>query len=244
MPGNKNIYLTFLVACLLLISNASGVWAQSSSPNYKVEEVFFGVGGELDASSANYRARLAAGELAVGSTTSTNFLAQAGFNTTNVELLEVEVGGGEYSLGSLSSDSTSSGYTTFSVRNYLSSGYVVRIGGSTPSQKSGDEIDALTTPTASNAGVEQFGINLVSNSSPAVGADPLQVPDSSFSFGSPSADYGTADLFKFVDEDIIAQSSKSSGKTVYTLSFIANISTNTPAGQYGSSLFINVIPTF
>lgn len=60
-----------------------GVLAQSSSTNYKVEESFFGTGGELDASSTNYRAKQAAGETAVGNTASTNFQAQAGFNTTD-----------------------------------------------------------------------------------------------------------------------------------------------------------------
>jgi hypothetical protein len=97
---------------------------------------------------------------------------------------------------------------------------------------------------ASEPGVEQFGINLVDNSLPDVGADPVQVPDGTFSFGTAIAGYDTANLFKFLDDDAIAMSPKSSGQTNYTLSMIANIARETPAGQYGGRLNLQVIPTF
>jgi hypothetical protein len=240
----KLIYfsITQLTALILI---AGLVNAQSSSPNYKIEESYFGIGGELEATSPNYSSRQSVGESGVGNTTSNNFQTQAGFNTTDAELLEVEVSGGTFELGVLSSSTTSSDSTSFTVRNYLSSGYVVRLGGQGLSENSGGHtLSSLSSPTASTPGTEQFGVNLVANSSPSVGADPLQIPDNSFSFGSAETDYDTADQFKHAEDDIIASSASSSGETEYTLSFIANIATNTPAGDYGASLFVVVIPTF
>src|ERR1039457_1765329 len=86
----------------LLVWAATPVFAtsfQSSSTNYGVNEAFFGAGGSLDSSSSNYQAKLSAGELAVGSSTSNNYQMHAGFNTTDVPLLEFAVNGGTYSLG-------------------------------------------------------------------------------------------------------------------------------------------------
>jgi hypothetical protein len=240
----KLIYFSIIqLAAFLLL--AGMVSAQSSSTNYRIEESYFGIGGELEATSPNYSSRQSAGESGVGNTSSDNFQAQSGFNTTDVELLEVEVSGGTFDLGVLSTSSTNSDSTTFTVRNYLSSGYVVRLGGQGLSENSGGHtLNSLSSPTASTPGTEQFGVNLVANTSPSVGADPVQIPDSSFSFGTAETGYDTADQFKHVEDDIIASSASSSGETQYTLSFIANIATNTPAGDYGASMFVVVIPTF
>jgi hypothetical protein len=91
-------------------------------------------------------------------------------------------------------------------------------------------MDGSVSPTP---GVEQFGINLVSNTSPAsFGSDPVQLPDSSASFGQPSPGYNIPNTFKYNDGDIIAESSKSSGKTCFVVSYVVNVSSVTPAGTY------------
>jgi hypothetical protein len=72
--------------------------AQYTSPSYKVEQTFFGAGGELDASSASYQAKIAAGELGVDHAVSSNYQTYAGFNTTDRILLEVYVTGGVFDL--------------------------------------------------------------------------------------------------------------------------------------------------
>ena len=82
------------------------------------------------------------------------------------------------------------------------------------------------------------------NATPNVGADPVQVPDSSFSYGIPTSDYNTADSFKYQDGDIIAYSNSSSGQTNYTLSMIANMSNLTPGGIYTSDFSIIVVSVF
>lgn len=241
----KKILLIFAALCVLSTSVVNA--EEMNSPNYRVNESFFGTGGELDASSTNYRGRLSAGELVVGNTASGNYQSWVGFNTSDVELLEVAVAGTSTTFDDINPGISTVNFTsaTFAVRNYLSSGYVVRIGGSPPKASGSTEtIDALATPTASTNGQEQFGINLRANTNPTVGADPTQAPDSSFSFGAASVGYNQVNLFKYVENDIIAESLSSSGTTNYTISFILNTGVNTPAGLYGGSYFVNVIPTF
>ena len=242
---SRAIALLFSVA-LLTLSAGPLASAQSSSTNYQINEYNFGSGGELEASSSNYKARQSAGELVVGKAFSTSYQFQGGFNTTDIPLLEVAVDGGTFDLGNIDALSTRSVSTTFSVRNYLASGYTVALRGSPPSTGfgSGHSLTAMNSLAAPDPGTEQFGINLVENSLPDVGANPFQVPDNSFSFGSAVAGYDTPNMFKFVDGEIIALSTKSSGQTVYTMSIIANVSETTAAGEYTGNLNVIVTPTF
>jgi hypothetical protein len=240
---------------LLLVFMPVGItFAQYASPNYKVEETFFGAGGELDASSASYQAKVAAGELGIDHSVSSNYQVYSGFNTTDRILLEVYVNGGVFDFGQLSTTEAKAITTTFTVRNYLSSGYIVKIGGTPP--KNGSHalcsmgIDSGCLPTVSTPGTEQFGINLAANNLPVpngpgvFGANPTQVPDSTFGFGIANGDYGISNTFLYIQNSTIALSTKSSGVTQYTLSAIANINTKTPGGTYGTSLSVNAIPTF
>lgn len=247
MPGKFNkIFSACLVFILLVIRPAL---AQYSSPSYKVNETFFGAAGELSAQSLQYQAKIAAGELGIDHTSSANFQAYSGFNTTDTPFLEVYVAGGTYDLGYLDISEVKAMTSVFTVRSYLSTGYTVRLGGKPPSNRDGNRptLAGLTSPTASSPGTEQFGINLVANNLAPIGpfgAVPSQVPDSTFSFGQAKADYATSNLFKYVENDIIAESLSSSGVTQYTISAIANASKNTLAGFYSTDLFVNVVPTF
>ena len=231
MVKNIKTIIILLISAICLLQGDT--LAQSSSPNYKLEESFFGLGGELEASSTNYEARQSVGETGVGNISSTNFQANSGFNTTDAPLLEIYVPDSSIDLGVLSSGSPTTTTATFYVRVYLASGYAVATVSNPPTNESGDTIDALSTPTASSPGTEQFGINLVANTSPVTfGADPAQSPDSSFSFGYASPDYDTANVFKYQPGDSIAQSDSSSGRTDYTISYLYNINSVSPAGIY------------
>lgn len=246
MRLREKIALIGVSLAMLSFGTATMASAQSSSANYKVEETFFGTGGELDASSTSYKAKQSAGELAAGNASSANYQFYGGFNTSDTPLLEFAVNGGTYDLGILDPTITGTAVATFRVRNYLSSGYIVIITGASPSTTSGNThtLAALTSPANSAPGSEQFGINLADNTNPDIGAVPSQLPDSTFSFGSATNDYATANLFKFVAGDAIAFSSKSSGQTDYSLSIVANVARETPAGQYGGNLNLQVVPTF
>lgn len=244
-----SVFVATLSILGLVVGAAS---AQYTSPNYQVNQAFFGSGGSLQMNSSNYQANGALGELGVGNSKSSNYQAQVGYNTDRTPYLQFIVNGANIDLGVLTSATTSVATATFSVKDYLSSGYVVQTD-SPPPTYSGHSLNALTTPTASSTGSEQFGMNLVANSCPAntpasgagscsgsLGANPSQQPDSTFSFGTvdPSvcskvtSGYDTPDEYKYVNGDIIAASCQSSGETDYTVSYIFNISNTTPAGAY------------
>ncbi|HUS26210.1 MAG TPA: hypothetical protein VMY99_02595 [Nevskiaceae bacterium] len=228
------------LSCML---GAVSVHAQSSSTNYKLNEFSFGSGGELNSCSGSYCSKQSAGDLTVGNSASNNYQMYGGFNTTDMPLLEVAVDGGAFDFGILDASTVHTITTTFRIRNYLSSGYVARLTGSAP-DNGAHTLTALSSATASSPGTEQFGVNVVDNSSPNIGADPQQVPDSTFGFGAAATGYNTTNLFKFVDGGTIANSAKSSGETLFTLSMIANQSNQTPAGVYTGHLSIVVVPTF
>lgn len=222
--------------------------AQSCSPSYQVNETFFGNGGELSACSTNYCSKQSAGETGVGNTASTNYQAQAGFNTDRVPSLTFIVNNTNADLGILTAGTTATTTAAFSVKTYLASGYVV-ITESDPPSNGFHSLQPLSSPTASNSSQEQFGINLVANttgcSAPTnFGANPIQVPDSSFSFGTAASGYNTCGLFKYQKGDTIAQSTQSSGETDYTISYIYNTTSLTPSGAYVLNQVLVATSTF
>jgi hypothetical protein len=233
MMRAKQILLSVASLLIGLLLTSTPVLAQSSnSTNYRVDQTFFGTGGELDASSANYRSKQTLGELGIGYAASSNYAAFAGFNTTDDPYLEFFVIGSSIDLGYLDPSATTTATGVFSVRAWQAGGYVVRTESDPPTGQTGHQLTPLASPTASATNTEQFGINLVDNSSPNVGADLLQSPDNTFSFGSVAAGYGTVDQFKYVKGDTIALSTRSTSITTYTISYIFNITNATPSGQY------------
>lgn len=206
--------------------------SQASSTGYGINEVFFGSGGSLHDCSATYCAKLAAGETGVGNTASPLYQAQAGFNTDRQPFLEFVVSNTNIDVGILTSSTTKTTTATFSVKSYLASGYVVKQTSAGPTNGS-YVMSGLATPTASAVGTEQFGINLVANTSPVTfGANPSQSPDATFGHGQVSSGYNTPNLFKYVPNDTIAYSDQSSGTTNYTASYIFNVSNLTAGGTY------------
>jgi hypothetical protein len=238
--GSLLLVLTGLL-CIGTVGSAFAV--KSSSANYSVNETQFGAGSDLHDCSTSYCSKISVGDTTVGRATSTTYSAQLGFNTSDVPLLEVFVTPGTQNMGVIDPTVTGTSVSVIKVRNYLSGGYIMQITGPSPSQGI-HSLTTLATPTTSHQGAEQFGINLSTNTAPAIGAAPVQVPNSSYSFGSAAANYATPDLFQYIDGDIIAQSAKSSGETDYTLSMIINVSTATPGGRYDGSYSAVVVPTY
>lgn len=236
---------SFVIALVLLFVPAF-TFAQSSSTSYRVNEATFGSGGDVNASSASYNARGSVGDLGVGESTSASYAAFAGSVTPSDEYLELNVTGGTVDLGTLTTTSTGTGTATFYVRTYLNSGYVVKT--MSGSLANGAKVlTPMTTAGSSTQGTEQFGINLVANTSPAtMGAVPAQVPSTTFANGVAATGYNTANTYKYNTGDTIASSSSARawGQTNYTISYIANISNITPGGQYTVDHDIVVVPTF
>jgi len=232
MLWRQKVLYGIVIALAVLAVPATALAAQANSTNYQVNEVFFGAGGDLNDCSTNYCAKESAGETAVGSTSSANYRAHAGFNTNRTPYLQFIVNGANIDIGGLSTGSASTTTATFSVKNYLSSGYSV-VTVSNPPKNNSYTMNALSSPTASAPGTEQFGINLVHNTTPiSFGADPVQNPSGTFSFGAAASGYNTANLYKYVPGGTIASSGSSSGETDYTISYLYNIGVSTPGGIY------------
>lgn len=248
----------FIFTAVLFLGTGA-VFAQSSSDNYRLEEYYFGTGGEVETTSPNYRARQSTGSLGVGSTSSDNFDADTGFNTQSEPFLEMVVMDATVDFGELDSGSTSYGAAqagacncSFYVRTYLSSEYIVVNASQPPTSEGGEVLDAkssLGAPSSSDA-VEEFGMNLVANTVPAVfGADPSNQPDDTFADGEAATDYDQPDNFKYGAGDTIARSQATPGNpaiglTEYTISYIAKPGILTPAGFYQMQHDLIAIATF
>lgn len=134
-------------------------------------------------------------------------------------------------MGQLSEDQTLTAQSQMIVGTNATAGFSIVAYG-TPLAAGTNIIDALPAPTASIKGVNQFGINLVANSTPNVGSD----PDGTWANAVASADYGTANLFKFVDGDEVAYSPDVSLSKRFTISYIVNASPDLRAGIYTTTV--------
>jgi hypothetical protein len=238
--AKKRILTNISLAWLALVVFFGGVASAAPtyvSPSYGVDEIQFGAGGTNDWNSANYNARASLGDLAIGNSASAAYQAYAGFTTTDEPFIEMTVPAATIEVGSgtpkvLAINTPSAASATFEIRAWLADGYVV-VNGSDPPKYGNRTFTNLTSPTAPNSSQEQFGINLVANTNPSnVGANPVQVPDASFSFGAAATGYNTANQYKYVKGDTIAYSPKSSSITQYTVSYMFNAVARTAAGQY------------
>jgi hypothetical protein len=225
--------------------------AQYSSSNYKANEVFFGNGGDSNQSSASYKASVSSGALGVGNYASTNYRAYSGFLTPNEPFLELQIDTSAVDMGAVDAATTRTGQANFHVRAYIDTGYTVQTMSQPPTYTSGSAthtLAAMTTLGSSAAGIEQFGINLVHNTSPAnFGGDPSPQPDGSFATGVAAAGYDTPNQFQYNVGDIVARTPVGSsgwGLTQYTISYIANASILTPAGDYTMVQDLVAVATF
>jgi hypothetical protein len=233
-----------LFAVCIVIGGASTALAQtSSSSHYKVSETQFGAGSTQQQCSDSYCAKTSIGDMGNGSSTGATNTAKFGSITPDEPLLEVIVESGQSFLGDLSAEQTATKTTIVKVRSYLSNGYFVQVTGDPP-KYGGHTLSTPASPALSQPGSEQFGINVVANSSPNVGANPVQVPSGDFSFGQAYSGYNTANRFQYNSGDTVASSSVASGQTEYTISMIVNISNLTPAGHYSGDFAAVVIPMY
>lgn len=236
----------------LFFAGSGGIaLAQYSSSNYKTNEVYFGAGGDNNQSSANYQAGVNAGALGVGQTSSANYQAYSGFLTPNEPFLELVISTSLVDLGNLDATLTRTGIAAFSVRAYVDSGYSVQTISQPPTYTSGAQNHTLTAMSALASpatGTEQFGINLVANTSPvSFGANPSPSPSSTFANGTAAAGYNTPNKYKYNAGDTIALTPAGLsgwGLTNYTISYMANISAFTPAGNYRMIHDLVVVATY
>jgi hypothetical protein len=221
----------------------------SASTHYEVNETFFGAGGSLSTTcSTSYCSQQSLGESALGNPSSTNYQAHAGFNTDQQPWLYFTVANSATNLGELSTATTATTTATFTVRTYQAGGYAVNTVSPPPASTEGHTMSTPSTPTASAVGTEQFGINLVANTSPvAFGANPVDNPSSGAAVGIAATNYNTVNNYMYRNGDVIA-SSKTPGDTTgeadYTISYIFNIGSSTPAGNYSFNQVLVATATY
>lgn len=234
-----------LVVALALFMTPANATQTLQSPNYKFDESSVGTGGLMQGSSANYRVQSATGDLSVGAASSSNFQVEAGSRTSPDPTLTFKVDNANANLGKFSASTASTATATFSITNYTSYGYVVQLVGNPPKYGS-NEISPMTATATSQPGIEQFGVNLVANTSPtSFGANPDNgTAPNDFGFGQIAANYSTPNQFRYVSGETIASAPKSSGKTTYTLSYLVNVTALTPSGTYTSDQTLVVTGTY
>jgi hypothetical protein len=241
----KRWIASFLALIVLLALPAEAFATYAKSTSFSVDETLLG-GTGLPAhgqSSTNFSARTEAGDIVVGDTSTPSGNQTRTGNVSDAEpalSFSVNTPNATFSPD-FSRTAVSNAQATFSVKNYTSHGYSVFLYGTTPSNN-GYDLPALAANTASTPGTEQFGVNLVANT--GFGSNPAQVPSSSFSYGLASANYNTANSFRFVSGEQVAQADKSSGQTDFTLSYIVNVKGNTPGGKYTAKQQLICVGTY
>lgn len=241
--GVRTLAMAVVAGIIGLALSGTVLAVDSSSDNYQVTEWQFGnSGSSVESCSGSY-----CSQATIGDPDAATYSGHVDFVEvqTDEPLLEVIIEPGESNLGTLSTERTATKTTLVKVRNNYEGGYSLQITGSPP--KFGDHTLATSaTPTASTMGVEQFAMNLTANTTPSVGTLPVQVAKEEGSqvvFGEPTEAYRTANLFKYIDGDIIAQSTSERGRTDYTISMIINVSSATPAGNYTADFGLFIVPT-
>jgi hypothetical protein len=227
-----------VICCFMTAAYADSL----KSAHYQVDESFLGNGGLLQSNSAHYQTDGSSiGDTGTGNSASSNFQTNSGYTTTGDPALSCGITSPNANFGSFSPSGAAVATSTFQVSDYTSYGYVVQIVGDPPSN-GGHTLAAMTSTGPSQAGVEQFGINLVANTSPvSVGANP---DHGQFGFGSAAANYDTPNSYRYVSGETIASAPKSSGITTYTISYLVNVTSLTPGGQYAANQSIICTGTY
>jgi hypothetical protein len=229
-----------LLVCLVIF--APGAYAETlQSNNYKLDESSIGTSNPIGQQSSNFKLNSATGDIGVGNSASSNFQINAGSKTSADPVLSFSVNSTLTNFGVFSASSPTVATTSFSVMDYTSYGYTVQLVGSPPSNGA-HTIAPLTTAAQSQFGTEQFGVNLVANTSPSsIGSNP---DNGAFGFGSVDDNYNTPNYYRYVSGDTIAKSAKSSGVTNYTISYLVNVAGLTPGGKYTTNQTLIVLGTY
>lgn len=224
-----NRYL-FIIASILLAGLFPSRAFMMSSTHYQINADSINVGG-VKQTSTHYKSEDTIGEIATGVLASTRYKVSGGYQAMwdYPPGLSFAIGSNSAPLGTLSISSATVASTNFFVSTNAAHGYFVGVSGNTLTF-GGHTIAAMGTLDSSHPGNEQFGINLVANSSPGIGSNPAGGQ------GTAASGYNSANNFKYVSGNTIAQSAAPSQNTNFTISYLGNISNATATGNYATSL--------
>lgn len=134
-------------------------------------------------------------------------------------------------MGQLSPQETLYAQSQMAVGTNASGGFAITANG-TPMSAGTNVIDSPLTPTISTPGTNQFGLNLVANSSPAVGND----PEGTWANAVAAPEYSQPNRYKYVPGDVVAFSPNVSLMKKFTVSYILNSSKDLRAGVYTTTI--------
>ncbi|MDN5275122.1 MAG: hypothetical protein JWP06_1023 [Candidatus Saccharibacteria bacterium] len=134
-------------------------------------------------------------------------------------------------MGQLDAQSTLLAQSQMAVGTNATGGFAITANGN-PMAAGTNTIDSPLTPTQSIQGSNQFGLNLVANSDPAVGDD----PEGTWANAIPSSDYSVPNRYKYVSGDTVAYSPNVSLMKKFTVSYIVNSSKDLRAGVYSTTI--------
>lgn len=156
------------------------------------------------------------------------------------ETLTFTLASATVALGTLTTSSTGTGVSSMTIGTNGNTGYSVRYDGATLTSGS-NTITAMSSLTGSSQNSKQFGINLVSNTTPAIGSN-----KSGGGSGVPTAgEYDTTNQFKFnTAGEIVAAATAPTITNTFTTSYIANIDAVTAAGAYSTVLTYTATANF
>lgn len=198
-----------------------------------------GVNQITNPTAANYGITVAGTFADSGTITVTIAANTVAVSSTVGQTMSFSLGAGSLALGTLSSSAVVSGSHTFTVATNAAGGMAVTVSGTTLTSGA-NTIAACAVGCSSTVGTAQFGINLVANTTPAVGA----VVTGSAPIGVAAVNYNTANTFRFVSGDTIASAASGINSSVFTVSYIANIAGATAAGSYSTNLTYTATATF
>ena len=134
-------------------------------------------------------------------------------------------------MGQLDPHQTLVAQSQMAVGTNASGGFAITANGTSLSAGT-NVIDPLKKLTKSTPGENQFGINLVANTAPAVGSD----PEGAWANAVASPDYSVPNEYKYVPGDVVAYSPNVSLMKKFTVSYIVNSSESLKAGVYSTTI--------
>lgn len=140
------------------------------------------------------------------------------------------VSGSAVDFGDFDPLSTKSGSSVMQATTNAANGYTITVNGTTLASGV-NTIPGLAVQTASAVGSSQFGLNLRTNTTPAIGTDPAGAGS-----GTYNANYGTANQYRFNTGDVVAGATVPTNANTYTASYMVNIAGAQAAGVYTSTM--------
>jgi len=144
-------------------------------------------------------------------------------------------------LGTLGIATTGTGVSSMTVATNGATGYSVGYNGTTLTSGA-NPITAMATAAGSVQNSKQFGINMMANTTPAIGSNKS---GSGTGIVPVASGYDVANSYKFnVAGDTVASSTGPTNTNTFTASYIANIDGMTSAGAYSTVLTYTATANF